>query len=347
MLLRYPDSVEIRKIRTTPDNPKLFSVFEEYKQWGRILGVSNISQMNRRVTDGSVGQYIRLLESLQRKKLYSLADEITRRQAKSVFISGPSSSGKTTFSKKLCEQLSLMGYIPIQISLDDYYKRREDVPLGEDGKPDFECIDALLIDDFKKNMEDLFNNQEVFLPTWNFITQERTHRQKGAKLDEYSVLVIEGIHALNPVFTDCVPKDSVFKIYISALTQLTMNNHNRISTTDTRILRRIIRDHRTRGTSATKTLAMWASVVAGERKHIFPFQNNADVMFNTSLDYEIGVLSTYAVPLLSEVTPESGGAYTDARRLLSFLKHVNTIPADFVPSDSLLREFIGGSDYED
>lgn len=347
MLLRYPDSTDVSRIKQTSDNPKLFSVFEEYKRWGRILGVSNLSQMNRRVTDGSIGQYIRLLESLQRKKLYALADDIAKRKAKSVFISGPSSSGKTTFSKKLCEQLMLMGYNPIQISLDDYYKKREEIPDGEDGKKDFECLEALLIDDFRKDMSNLFSGQEVSLPIWNFATQIRTYRAKPVKLDEYSIFVIEGIHALNPAFTDSVPKESVFRIYISALTQLTLNNHNRISTTDTRILRRIIRDHRTRGTSATNTLAMWSSVVAGERKHIFPFQNNADVMFNTSLDYEIGVLSTYAIPLLDEVDPESGGAYTDARRLLSFLRHINAIPADSVPTDSLLREFIGGGDYGD
>ena len=347
MLLRYPDSPDVQNLRNTTDNPKLFSVFEEYKQWGKILGVSSASQMNKRVTDGSVNQYIRLSESLQRKKLYALADEITRRQSKSVFISGPSSSGKTTFSKKLCEQLSLMGYDPIQISLDDYYKPRVEIPLNKKGEPDYECIEALRVDAFKSDMEKLFKREEVYLPIWSIAHQKLTYRDKTVKLDDYSIFVIEGIHALNPVFTSCVPKESVFRIYISALTQLTLDSHNRISTTDTRILRRLIRDNRTRGISATDTLSMWGSIATGERKHIFPFQSNADVMFNTSLDYEIGVLSTYAIPLLAEVSPESGGAYTDARRLLSFLKNINAIPSDPVPSDSLLREFIGGSDYEE
>ena len=347
MLLRYPDSSDVKNIKKTADNPKLFGVFEEYKQWGKILGVSSACQMNRRVTDGSVHKYIRLSESLQRKKLYALADEITRKQSKSVFISGPSSSGKTTFAKKLCEQLSLMGYNPILISLDDYYKPRTDIPRDENGEHDYECVEALRVDAFKADMEGIFRGDEVHLPIWSIAEQKLRFRKKAAKLDALSIFVIEGIHALNPIFTSCVPQDSVYRIYISALTQLTLDNHNRISTTDTRILRRIIRDNRTRGISATNTLSMWGSVTAGERKHIFPFQNNADIMFNTSLDYEIGVLSTYAIPLLAEVSPESGSAYTDARRLLTFLKYINAIPADPVPSDSLLREFIGGSDYED
>ena len=347
MLLRYPDSGDVRNIKNTVDNPKLFSVFEEYKQWGRILGVSSASQMNTKVTDGSVSQYIRLSESLQRKKLYALADEITKRQSKSVFVSGPSSSGKTTFAKRLCEQLSLMGYNPIQISLDDYYKPRVEIPRDKNGEPDYECIEALRMEDFTADMEKIFKGEEVHLPIWDFASQKLTYRKKAVRLDELSIFVIEGIHALNPVFTNSVPKEMVFKIYISALTQLTLDSHNRISTTDTRILRRIIRDNRTRGIDAVTTLSMWSSVASGERKHIFPFQNNADVMFNTSLDYEIGVLSTYAIPLLAEVPPESGSAYTDARRLLTFLKYINAIPADPVPSDSLLREFIGGSDYED
>ena len=347
MLLRYPDSSDVKTIRNTADNPKLFGVFEEYKQWGKILGVSSAYQMNKRVTDGTIYQYIRLSESLQRKKLYALADEITKRQSKSVFISGPSSSGKTTFSKRLCEQLSLMGYNPIQISLDDYYKPRVEIPRDIHGEPDYECIEALRMDAFTSDMEKIFRGEEVHLPIWDFASQTLTFRKKAVKLDELSIFVIEGIHALNPVFTNSIPKELVFKIYISALTQLTLDNHNRISTTDTRILRRIIRDNRTRGIDAVTTLSMWSSVASGERKHIFPFQNNADVMFNTSLDYEIGVLSTYAIPLLAEVPPESGSAYTDARRLLTFLKYINAIPADPVPSDSLLREFIGGSDYED
>jgi len=347
MLLRYPDSKDIKTIRSTADNPKLFSVFEEYKQWGKILGVSSACQMNKRVTEGTISQYIRLSESLQRKKLYALADEITKRQSKSVFISGPSSSGKTTFSKKLCEQLNLMGYNPIQISLDDYYKPRVEIPKNEKGEPDYECVEALRVDDFKTDMERIFYGEYVHLPIWDFARQKLTHRTTPVKLDDLSIFVIEGIHALNPIFTSSVPKETVFRIYISALTQLTLDGHNRISTTDTRLLRRIIRDNRTRGIDAVTTLSMWDSVVAGERKHIFPFQNNADIMFNTSLDYEIGVISTYAIPLLAEVPPGSGGAYTDARRLLTFLKYINAIPADPVPSDSLLREFIGGGDYGD
>lgn len=347
MLLRYPESDNVTEVGPVRDNPKLFGVFQEYKQWGKILGVSCLGQMNRKVTGGTVEEYIRLSESLQKKKMFALADNIVNKNAKSVFISGPSSSGKTTFAKKLCEQLSLMGYNPIQISLDDYYKPRTDIPRDKNGEIDYECLEALRTDLFNDTMQAIFKGEEVKLPKWSFAKQERTFHNKSVKLDEFTVFVIEGIHALNPVFTSCVPQDSLYKVYISALTQLTLDNHNRISTTDTRILRRIIRDNRTRDISASETLAMWKSVTKGEKKHIFPFQMNADTMFNTSLDYEIGVLSTYAIPLLSEVGPDKGGAYTEARRLLSFLKNINPIPAGPVPSDSLLREFIGDSDYED
>ena len=347
MLLRYPESENVTEVGPVRDNPKLYGVFQEYKQWGRILGVSCLGQMNRKVTGGTVEEYIRLSESLQKKKLFALADNIVKKNSKSVFISGPSSSGKTTFAKKLCEQLSLMGYKPIQISLDDYYKPRVDIPKDKNGDYDYECVEALLTDMFNDTMQAIFRGEEVQLPKWSFAKQVRTFHKKPVKLDEFTVFVIEGIHALNPIFTSCVPQDSLYKVYISALTQLTLDNHNRISTTDTRILRRIIRDNRTRGVSASETLSMWKSVTSGEKKHIFPFQMNADTMFNTSLDYEIGVLSTYAIPLLSEVGPDRGGAYTEARRLLSFLKNINPIPAGPVPSDSLLREFIGDSDYED
>jgi len=346
MLLRYPDSANVKSVGSMRDNPKLFGVFEEYKQWGRILGVSCLGQMNRKVTGGDIGEYIRLSESLQRRKLYALADEIIKRKSKSVFISGPSSSGKTTFARKLCEQLRLMGYNPLQLSLDDYYKPRVGIPRDENGEIDYECIEALRIDLFRKDMEDLFSGKEIHIPHWDFAKQLRTYSSRPVRLDALTIFVIEGIHGLNPMFTSCVPQDSLYKVYISALTQLTLDNHNRISTTDTRILRRIIRDNRTRAIDATTTLGMWKNVTKGERLHIFPFQTNADMFFNTSLDYEIGILSTYAIPLLSEVTPENRAAYTDARRLLCFLKFINPIPPNQVPSDSLLREFIGDGDYE-
>ena len=346
MLLRYPDSGNLLEIGAVRDIPKLFNVFEEDKQWGRILGVSCLGQMNRKVTDGTINTYIRHAETLQRRRLYALTDEIKKKNSKAVFISGPSSSGKTTFAKKICEQLNLMGLNPILISLDDYYKPITEIPKNEKDETDYECIQALRVELFRENMEDLFNGKEVRLPKWNIAHQKLTFRAAASKLTDTSVFVIEGIHALNPVFSSCVPENSSYRVYISALTQLTLDGHNRISTTDTRILRRIIRDNRTRGVDATTTLSMWNTVADGERKHIFPFQINADFMFNSSLDYEIGVLSTYAMPLLSEVSPENRTAYTEARRLLAFLQYVHPIPADLVPSDSLLREFIGNGDYE-
>ena len=347
ILLRYPDSKNLTKTVAKQTVPALFKIFEEDKQWGKVLGVSSLGEMNNKVTDGSVFEHIRHCETLHRRKIYNLTDDIKTKKAKAVFISGPSSSGKTTFAKKICEQLSLMGLDPIRISLDDYYKPRTEIPKNEKNEIDYECIEALRVDLFKKNMEDLFNGKEINLPEWSISEQKQTFRKKSSKMTKDTIFVIEGIHALNPVFTSCVPQESLYRIYISALTQLTLDTHNRISTTDIRIIRRIVRDSRTRGIDATTTLAMKSSIGAGESKHIFPFQSNADTMFNSSLDYEIGVLSTYASPLLAEVLPENKTAYTEARRLLAFLKYVNPIPSDKVPSDSILREFIGNGDYED
>ncbi len=347
MLLRYPVRDNISRIAPFKDNGRMFDVFNEYRAWGKILGIECVGEMNRACSDGSVEQYVRLSESLQRRKIASFADEIQRRKARAVFIAGPSSSGKTTFAKKLCEQLLLLEYSPIRISLDDYYKKRELVPLDAEGKKDFEALEALNIDLFEKNMQDLFDGKEVDLPHFSFTDNATYYRNKPIRMNSNTIFVIEGIHGLNPRITSGIPAEYVFRIYISALTQQNMDDCNRVSTTDDRMLRRILRDHRTRGTSAEETLLMWPSVSRGERIHIFPNQNNADVMFNSALDYELGVLSPFVTPLLHGVRPESGTAYTHALRLLAFLEHIYAIPSHFVPSDSLLREFIGDSDYED
>ena len=347
MLLRYPVKESIHSVVQFKDNQKLFEVFNEYRAWGKILGVSYVGEMNRMCSDNAAEQYVRLSEALQRRKIASIADDIHNRKAKAVFIAGPSSSGKTTFAKKLCEQLLLMEYSPIKISLDDYYRQRQFAPLDEEGKPDFEALEALDTDMFDRNMHDLFEGKEVDLPHFSFTENATYYLNKPIKMNSHTIFVIEGIHGLNPKIVSKIEPKYVFKVYISALTQLNMDDCNRVSTTDDRMLRRILRDYRTRGSSAEETLLMWPSVSRGERVHIFPNQNNADVMFNSALDYELGVLSPFVAPLLHEVSPDSGTAYTHAQRLLAFLENIYSIPSSFVPSDSILREFIGESDYED
>ena len=347
MLLRYPVKESIRSVVRFKDNIRLFEVFNEYRAWGKILGVSYVGEMNRMCLDNTAEQYVRLSEALQRRKIASIADDIHKRKARAVFIAGPSSSGKTTFAKKLCEQLLLMEYSPIRISLDDYYKQRQFVPLDDEGKPDFEALEALDTDMFDRNMHDLFSGKEVDLPHFSFTEGNTYYLNKPIRMSSHTIFVIEGIHGLNPKIVSKIEPKYVYKVYISALTQLNMDDCNRVSTTDDRMLRRILRDYRTRGSSAEETLLMWPSVSRGERVHIFPNQNNADVMFNSALDYELGVLSPFVTPLLHEVSPDSGTAYTHAQRLLAFLEKIYAIPSSFVPSDSILREFIGESDYED
>ena len=347
MLLRYPVRESIKELVPFKDNQRLYEVFNEYHVWGKILGVECVGEMNKCCSDKKAEQYVRLSESLQRRKIASIADAIHSKKAKAVFIAGPSSSGKTTFAKKLCEQLLLLEYSPIKISLDDYYKKRDLVPLDEEGKPDFEALEALDTDMFDRNMQDLFDGKEVDRPHFSFTRNETYYLNQPIKMNPNNIFVIEGIHGLNPKITSKIDPKYVYKVYISALTQLNMDDCNRVSTTDDRMLRRILRDYMTRGTSAEETLLMWPSVARGERTHIFPNQNNADVMFNSALDYELGVLSPFVTPLLQGVSPDSGTAYTHARRLLEFLDTIYAIPSVFVPSDSILREFIGDSDYED
>lgn len=347
MLLRYPVRDNITSIADFKDNDRMFDVFEENRAWGRILGVRCVGEMNNKCANKETEQYVRMSESLQRRKIASIADEVDRRHAQAVFIAGPSSSGKTTFAKRLSEQLMMLGHSPIRISLDDYYKKRELTPLDEDGNHDLETIDALDLELFEKIMDDLFEGKEVDLPHYSFKLNETYYLNQPIKLNSETVFVIEGLHGLNPKITSKIDPKYVYKVYISALTQLNMDDCNRVSTTDDRMLRRILRDYNTRNTSAENTLLMWPSVARGERLHIFPNQNNADVMFNSALDYELGVLSPFVTPLLHGVDPESGTAYTHAQRLLAFLENIHAIPSRFVPSDSLLREFIGDGDYED
>lgn len=343
MLLRYPRSSE-RKIVPFVDNPLLFSVFQENKKIANILEVESLGALNLKQRENHIEQTILLSESLQRKRIADIGTKIKEKGGvKVVFIAGPSSSGKTTFSLKLCNELILNGFKPIKISLDDYYLPDEFVPLDENGEKDFELLEALDVELFRKQINDLIEGKSVNLATYDFKKRDHSFRDKATTLNENSILVIEGIHGLNPKLMPDLDKNLSFKVYISALCQLNLDSRGRISTTDNRILRRMVRDNRTRGLDAVETLSRWPSVERGEKNHIFPYQNNADVMINSALEYELGVLMPYAIPLLRSVSEEDGECYATARRLLTFLSFVYPIASDSVPSDSILREFIGGS----
>jgi len=336
----------VNKVQPFVDNPLLFSVFKEYKAWGSILGVQALGQLNQMGNQNTVESFIRLAEALQTKKIASIADQVSLHSSvKAILVAGPSSSGKTTFAHKLSTQLQVLGKKTIMIGLDNYYLHPDKAPKDEFGKPDLESLDALDVQLFQRDLNDLFDGKEVIIPAYDFKTRVRSYHSEPVKIDKRTILIIEGIHGMNPDLTASLDRDLIFRIYISALTQLNLDDHNRISTTDNRIIRRMVRDFRTRGASAEMTLNMWPSVHRGEDRYIFPFQNNADAMINSALDYELGVLTTYAQPLLKMVKPGSGPAYETARRLLRFLEHVNPIPDTLVPADSLLREFIGGSEF--
>ena len=346
LLLRYPQSRNPLSIMEFTDNPLLFSVFRENKRYAEILGIGSMGELNRKVQDSSISRTVLLSEALQRRRISDISRMIRARDAvKAVFIAGPSSSGKTTFSLRLSDELRVDGYRPIKISLDDYYLPTEKVPLDEYGERDYEVLEALDLDLFRKQLAALIAGEEVHLASFSFRTRKTEFREEGTRMDERSILIIEGIHGLNPALIPGIPPRDVFRVYISALTQVNLDTRSRISTTDNRILRRMVRDNRTRGFDAVETLSRFPSVERGEKNHIFPFQNNADVMINSSLEYELGVLKPYAEPLLMSVPKSAGDAYTTARRLLEFLSYVFPIPSELVPGDSLLREFIGGSVY--
>ncbi len=346
MLLRYPRANDFTSLKKFEDNPLLYKVFSEHKKWNERLQFQSLGKLNMNCINNNIDEYIRLAESLFHKKIANIADSIcTNDKTKIVFIAGPSSSGKTTFTHKLGIQLKILGKSPILISLDNYYRERKYVPLNEKGEPDFECLEALNTDLFQKNVNDLFNGKEIILPSFNFKKGKTEYIGESVKLEKDTIFLIEGIHGLNPKLLPNIEKDVAFKVYISALTQLNLDDHNRISTTDNRILRRITRDNMTRGISATITLNMWEDVQAGENKHIFPYQNNANIMINSALEYELGAIKPFAEPLLRTVEPSDSIAYSTARRLLAFLSRVHPISETSVPKDSLIREFIGGSEF--
>ena len=344
----YPDIFNPECVLPYKHHELLFNKFLDYTNWGRKIEISNAADLNEIVSLGKYSDLIRLSEAYYNSQISKIADKIyeNSKNIKVVLIAGPSSSGKTTTSKKLEVYLRSKGLVPHQISIDDYFVNREDTPRDENGELDFESIDALDIDLFNKQLFSLLDGEKVLLPQYNFVLGKREYKNKWLKLGENDIIIIEGLHALNDVMTMSIESKNKFKIYISPLTQLNIDNHNYIRTTDTRKLRRIIRDNKYRGHRASDTLKMWSKIKRGEEKYIFPYQDNVDEIINSALVYEIGVLKTYAEPLLFSVA-EDDPMYPEALRLINFLRNFLPIPSDDVPSDSILREFIGGSVFND
>lgn len=345
-VLRYPSQKTPTRISPYKHSDLLFSIYQEYKEWGEILNVSSVGSLNKKVLDGEIADFIRVNEALQEKRIGEIADEIAskRDSVRIVLIAGPSSSGKTTFTKRLAIQLTVHGLQPQLLSVDNYFVNRDQTPRDEDGNLDFESIHALDIELLNEHLLHLFDGTEVVVPNFDFKSGSRRGGGKPVKLVDRSILLMEGIHCLNPELTPRIPAERKYRIYISALTQLNLDEHNRIPTTDNRLVRRMVRDFQFRGHSALDTLGMWPSVVRGERRNIFPFQDTADRAFNSALDYELGVLKKHAEPLLMQVKPRDQ-VYDEAVRLLSFLANFTNIADKLVPDYSLVREFIGDSGF--
>jgi uridine kinase len=350
LLLRIPSRENPTKLEEVVKQEKMLEVFQEYHHWNQILGISTVGDLNVACNHGHATDLINVSEALQEKKIAQIADEITHRnqdgkRVKLVLISGPSSSGKTTFSKRLSIQLMTNGLKPYPISLDDYFVNRNDTPLDENGKHDFESLYAVDLPFFEEQLTTLLNGGEVELPRYNFTTGKREMSGKKLRIDEHMILIIEGIHALNPALTPHIPNENKYKVYVSALTTILLDNHNYIPTTDNRLLRRIIRDYKYRNYSAEETIARWPSVRAGEEKWIFPYQENADAMFNSALLFELAVLKDYVEPVLRKV-PNRCPEYSEAHRLLRFLNYFVSVQDKELPPTSLLREFLGGSSFQ-
>ncbi|MCL2793128.1 MAG: nucleoside kinase [Spirochaetaceae bacterium] len=347
-LLRYPDKEKPDFIKPFKDIPIISKTYQEYKAWGKIQNFSSVGELNEHIAAGRVEDIILMAEALHDKKAAQIADQIAekRDKVKIVCIAGPTSSGKTTFAKKLSIQLRVVGFNPTPISLDDYYVDRENTPKDKNGNYDFESVEAIDLELFNQDLVKLFKGEEVLIPSFDFITGKRDYK-KGhkVKMDNKTLLIVEGIHALNERLTNKINREFKHKIYISALTQLNLDDHNRIPTTDNRLLRRMIRDYQYRGYSAADTLSRWPSVRRGETRNIFPFQNEADSVFNSALDYELAVLKSFAQPILKTVKPYHE-FYSEAIRLEKFLANFSNIPVKLVPRTSLLREFIGDSDFK-
>jgi uridine kinase len=342
-ILRYPTESSPTVIPKFVEYKKLAKIFYETEQWGNIMGVGDVGSLNDKVVNGEITNIIHVAEAFHEKKIAYIADAIhERKQTKLVLIAGPSSSGKTTFARRLGVQLRVNGLLPIPISLDDYFVDREHTPKDENGEYDFESIYALDLELFNEHLEAILKGKEVEIPSFNFRSGKREWIGEKIKLPDNGILIVEGIHGLNEMLTSSIPKENKFKIYISALTQLNLDNHNRIATTDVRIMRRMVRDFLSRGYGAEQTLKMWPSIRRGEEKNIFVFQEEADVMFNSTLVYELCVLKKYALEELKKITSESP-VYYEALRLKSFLNFFREVDMKVVPDNSILREFVGGS----
>ena len=344
LLMRIPNRQNPTVLEDEVSQDKMFSIFREYNRWNKLLRINNVSDFNIACKQNKSFELIKLAEALHEKKIAQIADAIAEKRPKIVFISGPSSSGKTTFSKRLQIQLLVDGIRPEVLSMDDYFVNRVDTPRDENGNWDFEDVHAVDLPFFRQQMHDLLDGKEVDLPTYDFGKGERVFEGRKLKLQKDSVLVIEGLHALNPIILPDVERSLTFKIYVSALTTINIDNHNWIPTTDIRLLRRVVRDYKYRGYSAKETIARCPSVIRGEQKWVYPFQEEADVMFNSALIFEFAVLKRHAEPILSEV-PKFCEEYTEAHRLLKFLQYFIPVPEKEIPPTSLLREFVGGSSF--
>ena len=344
-IIQFPSEKDPRYIAEFKPQPKLSGVFRESEKWARIMGVDIVASLNDTICKGKTDDLIKISEALHEKKIAEISDKIVAKEkVKLVLIAGPSSSGKTTFAQRLCVQLRVNGIRPHMISIDDYFVNRAFTPIDELGQPDFEALEAIDTKLFNQHMTQLIQGEEVEIPSFNFVTGERQYKGHKIKLEQEDVLVIEGIHGLNEKLSYAVPKENKFKVYVSCLTQLNIDHHNRIPTTDTRLIRRMVRDNQYRGIAPERTIELWASVRRGENKNIFPFQEEADVMFNSVLIYELSVLKQKAEPLLFSIQRTSP-YYREAKRMLRFLEYFLTIDTSNIPTNSILREFVGGSSF--
>ncbi|MCL2043843.1 MAG: nucleoside kinase [Treponema sp.] len=347
-LLRFP-ATGSNTLESYVDEPKIFKVFHEYKQWGRIVNVRVVGDLNSMIANRTIRDYIRIVEAHQVRKMAEIARQVYEQKdtIKMILLAGPSSSGKTTSAKLLSIELMVLGINPIAMSLDNYYVGTAKTPKDKNGNPDYECLEAMDISFLNEQLQALYRGEEITMPVYDFKTGVRidTNGKKIRMPCRRSVLIVEGIHALNDALTHSIARNTKFKLYVSALTQLNLDDHNRVPTSDNRLLRRIVRDYQFRGKDAAGTIQMWSSVRAGEKKYIFPFQNSADAAFNSALDYELSVLKYYADPLLRAVKP-SRREYAEASRLLSFLENFAPLPPQYVPGTSILREFIGDSEFK-
>ncbi|WP_302281408.1 nucleoside kinase [Alistipes putredinis] len=347
--IALPLRTDPTRLHQSVHQEKMFDVFHQYQSWVEIMGVPTVGQLNSKVLAGDASELIKIAEAFHENKLAQVAGCVAEanreRGVRLVLISGPSSSGKTTFAKRLGVQLRVLGLNPVLISLDDYFVDREKTPRDENGEYDYEALEAIDLEQFNDHLKRLERGESVDIPRYDFISGTRQWHDNPLQLDERSVLIVEGIHGLNPTLTPGVPESRKFKIYVSCFTSVALDNVSRIATSDNRLLRRLTRDYRTRGNDALSTLARWESVRRGEEKHIFPYQENADVMFNSSLFYEISVLRRFAEPILREV-PDTVPEYGEAKRMLKFLDNFIPISPEEIPPTSLLREFIGGSSFK-